>query len=113
MLTSEQSSALRVLTSSAIGTSILARAAAWEIVRRTGFRGSGINSADCGDGGRQDVWPSLRIALIRGALRNMSSKSEHEPTSDRSRDYGSGHPIQVFLDSGRTSSWLRTSPINA
>src|SRR5262245_44833509 len=112
MLTSEQSSAPRLLRSSAIGTSILARAAAWEIVRRIGFRGSGISSADCGDGGRQDVWPSLRIALIRGALRNMSSKSEHEPTSGRSRDYGSGHPIRVFPDIGRTFSWLPTSPVN-
>ena len=79
---------------------------------RIGFPGSGISSADCGDGGRLDVWRSLRIALIRAALRKMSSKSEHEPTSDRSRDYGSGHPIQVCRDIGRTFSWLPTSPIN-
>ena len=42
----------------------------------------------------------------------MSSKSEHEPTSGRSRGYGSGHPIQVCPDIGRTFSWLPTSPIN-
>ena len=40
-----------------------------------------------------------RNALIGGALRKMSSKSEHEPTSDRSRGYGSVHPIRVSLTS--------------
>jgi hypothetical protein len=45
-LTYERSSAPRVLRSSAIGSSILARAAAWQIVRRIGLPGSGISSAD-------------------------------------------------------------------
>jgi len=81
-------------------------------VRRIGLPGSGISPADCGGGGRRDVWPSLHIARIGGALRKMSSKSEHEPTSVRSRDYGSGHPIRVCPDIGGTFSWLPTSPVN-
>ena len=112
MLTYDRFGTPRVLRSSAIGTSIPARDAAEEIVRRIGLPGSGISSADCGDGGGWDGWPSLRIALTCGALRNTSSKSEHEPTSGRSKDYGSGHPIRVFPDIGRTFSWLPTSPIN-
>jgi hypothetical protein len=44
-----------------------------------------------------------RIAPARKELRNGSNKSEREPTSGRSTDYGSGHPVQAFHDIGRTS----------
>src|SRR6266545_4143495 len=39
-----------------------------------------------------------RIAPARKELRNGSNKSEREPTSGRSTDYGSGHPVQAFHD---------------
>jgi hypothetical protein len=45
-----------------------------------------------------------RIAPARKELRNGSNKSEREPTSGRSTDYGSGHPVQAFHDIGRTFS---------
>ena len=47
-----------------------------------------------------------RIAPAREELRNASNKSEHEPTSDRSTNYGNGHLIRVFRDIGRIFSWL-------
>jgi hypothetical protein len=49
-------------------------------------------------GGIGAVW--LRIAPAREELRNESNKSEHDPTSDRSTNYGSGHLIRVFRDIG-------------
>src|SRR4051794_40328047 len=51
-----------------------------------------------------------RIAPAREELRNASNKSEHEPTSDRSTNYGNGHLIRVFLDIGRIFSWLIPLP---
>ena len=47
-----------------------------------------------------------RIAPAREELRNASNKSEHEPTSDHSTNYGNGHLIRVFRDIGRIFSWL-------
>src|SRR5262245_33819324 len=52
------------------------------------------------------MWPSPHVAAVRAELRNASNRSEHEPTSVRSRHYGSGHPVLVFHDSGCTFSWL-------
>ena len=54
--------------------------------------------------GRVLLWS--RIAPAREELRNASNKSEHEPTSDHSTNYGNGHLIRVFRDIGRIFSWL-------
>ena len=51
-----------------------------------------------------------RIAPAREELRNASNKNEHEPTSDRSTNYGNGHLIRVFRDIERISSWLIPLP---
>ena len=52
------------------------------------------------------VLPWSRIAPVREELRNASNKSEHEPTSNRSTNYGNGHLIRVFRDIGRIFSSL-------
>jgi hypothetical protein len=65
----------------------------------------------CGCGGKRrlDVRPSRHAAAVRAELRNASNRSEHEPTSVRSRRSGSGHPVRVFHDTGRTFSWPPSS----
>jgi hypothetical protein len=75
-----------------------------------------VSFADWGEQGRcaSDArW--RRNAPARKELRNGSNKSEHEPTSGRSTNYGSGHLIRVFRDIGRIFSLLfllsRPSPI--
>jgi hypothetical protein len=51
-----------------------------------------VRSADCGGpGGCSSDVRSRRIASAHKELRNGSSKSEREPTSGRSTNYGSGH----------------------
>ena len=52
-----------------------------------------------------------RIAPARKELRNGSNKSEREPTSVRSTNYGIGHLIQAFRGTGRTFSSLRLTCI--
>ena len=47
-----------------------------------------------------------RNAPARKELRNGSNKSEREPTSGRSTNYGSGYLIPVFRDIGRIFSLL-------
>ena len=60
-----------------------------------GFRS--VSSVDCCErGGIGAVW--LHIAPTREELRNESNKSEHDPTSDRSTNYGSGRLIRAFRE---------------
>jgi hypothetical protein len=66
-----------------------------------------VSFADWGEQGRcaSDArW--RRNAPARKELRNGSNKSEREPTSGRSTNYGSGHLIRVFRDIGRIFSLL-------
>src|SRR5215472_9096327 len=66
-----------------------------------------VSFADWGEQGRcaSDArW--CRNAPARKELRNGSNKSEREPTSGRSTNYGSGHLIRVFRDIGRIFSLL-------
>src|SRR5262245_26054891 len=58
---------------------------------------------------RRDVCPLTHVAAVRAEPRSTSNRSEREPTSVRSTRYGSGHPIPVFPDTGRTFSWLQAS----
>ena len=46
-------------------------------------------------------------------LRSGPNKSEREPTSARSTDYGSGHLIPAFHGTGRTFSLLPSHPLDA
>ena len=46
-------------------------------------------------------------------LRSGPNKSEREPTSARSTNYGSGHLIPAFHGTGRTFSLLPSHPLNA
>ena len=45
-------------------------------------------------------------------LRSGPNKSESEPTSARSTDYGSGHLIPAFHGTGRTFSLLPSHPLD-
>jgi len=46
-------------------------------------------------------------------LRSGPNKSEREPTSARSTNYGSGHLIPAFHGTGRTFSLLPSHPLDA
>jgi hypothetical protein len=66
-----------------------------------------LSFADWGEQGRcaSDArW--RRNAPARKELCNGSNKSEREPTSGRSTNYGTGHLIRVFRDIGRIFSLL-------
>jgi hypothetical protein len=66
-----------------------------------------VNFANCGEraGCASDArW--RRIAPARKELRNGSNKSEREPTSGHSTNYGSAHLVPASPDIGRTFSWL-------
>src|SRR5262249_60174078 len=46
-------------------------------------------------------------------LRSGPNKSEREPTSARSTNYGSGHLIPAFHGTGRTFALLPSHPLDA
>jgi len=73
-------------------------------------RTESANAVSFADWGEQGWFASdarwRRNAPARNELRNGSNKSEREPTSDRSTNYGSGHLIRVFRDIGRIFSLL-------
>jgi hypothetical protein len=51
-----------------------------------------------------DVWHKPHIAPTRKDLRNTQNKSEGEPTSGRSTNYGNAHLIPISRGIGRTFS---------
>src|SRR5215831_16062981 len=53
------------------------------------------------------------VAPARKELRSGPNKSEREPTSARSTNYGSGHLIPAFHGTGRTFSLLPSHPLDA
>jgi hypothetical protein len=73
-------------------------------------RTESANAVSFADWGEQGWFASdarwRRNAPARKELRNGSNKSEREPTSDPSTNYGSGHLIRVFRDIGRIFSLL-------
>jgi hypothetical protein len=72
-----------------------------------------VNFANCGEraGCASDArW--RRIAPARKELRNGSNKSEREPTSGHSTNYGSAHLVPASPDIGRTFSWLPSLAIS-
>jgi hypothetical protein len=73
--------------------------------RHSETKASGDELCGCGGKRRREAWPSPHAAAVRAELRSASSRSEHEPTSVRSRRYGSGRPVRVFHHSGCTFSW--------
>src|SRR6516165_663770 len=53
------------------------------------------------------------VAPACNELRSGPNKSEREPTSARSTNYGSGHLIPAFHGTGRTFSLLPSHPLDA
>jgi hypothetical protein len=53
----------------------------------------------------RDVW-AFRVAPAHEEPRSGSNNSEHDSTTDRSTNYGSGHLIRVFRDIGHIFSLL-------
>jgi hypothetical protein len=53
------------------------------------------------------------VAPARKELRSGPNKSEREPTSARSTNYGSGHLIPAFHGTGRTFSLMPPHPLDA
>src|SRR5262249_29383004 len=66
-----------------------------------------VTFANCGERagcGSDARW--RRIAPARKVLRNGPNKSEREPTSRHSTNYGCARVGPASADSGRTFSWL-------
>jgi hypothetical protein len=68
-------------------------------------RSVSFSSGDCCEIGRcAPAIFGVRVAPARDEPRTGSNNSEHEATSGRSTNYGSGHLIRVFRDIGRIFS---------
>jgi hypothetical protein len=99
------------LTGRAVGAQerLEARAAEHQGARlsRPAISGTGkqVSSADWAEsGGHASDARWRRIAPARNELHNGSNKSEREPTSGRSTDYGLGHLVQAFRGIARNFS---------
>src|SRR5262249_26545751 len=73
--------------------------------------GGTVNSVDHGERGRCVC--DVGVAPARKELRSGPNKSEREPTSAHSTNYGSGHLIPAFHGTGRTFSLLPSHPLDA